>query len=75
MTRQITGITKDAYSYLIDVIPRAVKSESIYQIIGTADIELSDAVILKSYDDGIILDLGARTVTLEAGDFREITVR
>lgn len=75
MTRQILGLKHDAYSYILDRIPRAIKSETIYNESRTADIELSDSVILKIYEDGIILDLGMKKAELEAGDFRMITIR
>lgn len=74
MTRHIVGLTKDAYSYLSDLIPNAIKSESIYEEAGVADIELSDAVIIKSYDNGVILDLGCKRISLEAVDFSTITI-
>lgn len=75
MTRQILGLNKDAYSYIRDRIPRSIKSESIDTVRKIADIELSENVILKIYDNDLILDLGARRVTLEAQDFREIVIR
>lgn len=75
MTRQILGLNKDAYSYIRDQLPRSIKSESIDTVRKIADIELSENVILKIYDNDLILDLGARRVTLEAQDFREIVIR
>ena len=75
MTRQILGLKHDAYGYICDKIPRAIKSETIYNDTRMADIELSDSVIMKVYEDGIILDLGMQKVDLEEDDFRTITVR
>lgn len=75
MTRQILGLKHDAYSYIRDKIPRAIKSETIYNERRTADIELSDSVIIKVYEDGIILDLGMKKVELEVDDFNHIMVR
>lgn len=75
MTRQILGLNKDAYSYIRDRIPRSIKSESIDTVRKIADIELSENVILKIYDNDLILDLGAKRVELEAQDFREIVIR
>ena len=75
MTRQILGLKHDAYSYIRDRIPRAIKSETIYNDTRMADIELSDSVILKVYEDGIMLDLGMKKVDLEEDDFRTITIR
>lgn len=75
MTRQILGLKHDAYSYIRDRIPRAIKSETIYNDTRMADIELSDSVILKVYEDGIILDLGMNKAEIESDDFRMITVR
>ena len=75
MTRQILGLKHDAYSYISDKIPRAIKSETIYNDTRMADIELSDGVIMKVYEDGIILDLGMKKVDLAEDDFRTITIR
>lgn len=75
MTRQILGLKHDAYSYIRDRIPRAIKSETIYNDSRMADIELSDSVIMKVYEDGIILDLGMNKAEIEGDDFRLITVR
>lgn len=74
MTRQILGLKHDAYSYVRDRIPRAIKSETIYNDTRTADIELSDFVIMKVYEDGIILDLGMNKAEVEKRDFRLITI-
>lgn len=75
MTRQILGLKHDAYSYIRDRIPRAIKSETIYNDTRMADIELSDGVIMKVYEDGIILDLGMNKAEIESDDFRQITIR
>ena len=75
MTRQILGLNKDAYYYIHDRIPRAIRSESIDIVGQIIDIELSENVIMKIYDNDLILDLGARRVELEAQDFREIVIR
>ena len=75
MTRQILGLKHDAYSYILDKIPRAIVSETIYNDQDIADIVLSDNVIIKVYEDGLILDLGMKKAELEAGDFRMITIR
>ena len=75
MTRQVLGLKHDAYSYIRDQIPRAIKSETIYNERRTADIELSDGVIIKVYEDGIILDLGMKKAELEADDFNHIIIR
>ena len=75
MTRQILGLKHDAYSYISDRIPRAIKSETIYNDTKSADIELSDNVIMKVYDDGVILDLGMKRVDLEKDEFGTITIR
>lgn len=75
MTRQILGLNKDAYYYIRDYLPRAIKSESIDEVGQMADITLSENAILKIYEDNLIIDLGARRVELEARDFREIVIR
>lgn len=74
MTRHIIALSADAYAEIHDLIPSAIKTEDIDQINMTADIGLSEAVILKSYDNGIHIDLGAKRVFLEAEDFEEIVI-
>lgn len=76
MTRQILGLQKDAYEYLVDALTqRVIKSESIDRVSQLVDLELSDNVIMKIYDTDLMLDLGARKAVLQAGDFREIAIR
>lgn len=75
MTRHIIALSADAYAEIRDLIPSAIKNEDIDQANRTADIELSEAVILKSYDNGIHIDLGAKRVFLEAEDFEYIKIR
>lgn len=75
MTRQISALSADAYAEIRDLIPSAIKTEDIDQINMTADIELSEAVIIKSYDNGIHIDLGAKRVFLDAEDFESIKIR
>lgn len=75
MTRQISALSAEAYAEIRDLIPSAIKTEDIDQTNMTADIELSEAVILKSYDNGIHIDLGAKRVFLDAEDFESIMIR
>ena len=75
MTRQILGLSRDSYSYIKDYIPRAIKSESIDQNYQIVDIELSEPVIMKIYNDDLILDIGAKRVVIESWDFKEIIIR
>ena len=74
MKRQILNLSRGGYEVIRDFIPRAIESESIDQQEETSDIVLSDAVILKSYDNGIHIDLGAKRVFLEAEDFEKIVI-
>lgn len=74
MTRQILGLKHDAYSYILDKIPRAIVSETIYNDEDTANIVLSDNVIMKVYEDGLVLDLGMKKVDLEKDDFRTVMI-
>ncbi len=74
MTRQILTLSQFGYETIRDFIPRAIESESIDQQEHTADITLADAVILKSYDNGIHIDFGAKRVFLEAEDFEKIVI-
>lgn len=75
MTRQILALSADAYAEIRDLIPSAIKTEDIDHTNMTADIELSEAVIIKSYDNGIHIDLGAKRVFLDAEDFESIMIR
>ena len=74
MTRQIIALSADAYAEIRDLIPRAISEEHIDFDNKTVNITLSDAVILKSYDNGIHIDLGAKRVFLEAEDFEKIGI-
>lgn len=74
MTRHIISLSAEAYAEIRDLIPNAIETEDIDQTNMTADIGLSDAVILKSYDNGIHIDLGAKRVFLEAEDFEKIVI-
>ena len=74
MTRLIINLTKDAYEYLRDAIPRSIESETIDQNNKTVTVKLNSAVILKSYDDGIVLDLGMKKIDLVSEDFESIAI-
>lgn len=75
MKRQINSLSADAYAEIRDIIPSAIKREELNYRARTVDIELSEAVIIKSYDNGIHIDLGAKRVFLEAEDFESIIIR
>ena len=75
MTRQISALSADAYAEIRDLIPSAIKQEYIFEKTRTVDVILSDAVIIKSYDNGIHIDLGAKRVFLEPEEFEAITIR
>ena len=75
MTRQIYALSADAYAEIRDLIPSAIEKEDIDQTNRTADIVLSEAVILKSYYNGLQIDLGAKRVFLGAEDFDYIKIR
>ena len=75
MTRQIASLSVDAYAEIRDLIPSAIKKEFIFEETKTVDVILSEAVIIKSYDNGIHIDLGAKRVFLDAEDFESIMIR
>lgn len=75
MTRQIIALQRDAYEYMRDYIPRAIKSESIDEEHQVIDVELSENVIVKVYDNEMNIDLGAKRMTLEAEDFYSFCIR
>ena len=74
MTRQILGLIKADYDFILYRIPRAIKKSTIYNDTERVDIELSDDVIMKIYEDGIILDLGMKKTSIEEGNFNKITI-
>lgn len=75
MTRQIIALSAGAYAEIRDLIPRAISEEHIDYDNKIVDITLSDAVILKSYDNGTHIDLGAKRLFLEAEDFSHIVIK
>lgn len=75
MTRQISSLSANAYAEIRDLIPNAIKQEYIYETTRTVDLILSEAVIIKSYDNGVHIDLGAKRVFLDAEDFESIMIR
>ena len=74
LLRVIKGLSSDAYDEIRNLIPRAIISESIDQKSMTADIELSENVIMKVYDQELTLDLGAKKVMLVPEDFEVIKI-
>lgn len=74
MKRVIKSLSRVSYEIIRDSVPRAIKSESIYEDLQVVDIELSEAVIIKSYDDGIHIDLGAKRVFIDPEDFESIEI-
>ena len=74
MKRQINSLSADAYAEIRDIIPNAIEREELNYRARTVDILLSDAVILKSYDNGIHIDLGAKRVFLDVEDFEKIVI-
>lgn len=74
MTRQILNLCQSAYKEVRDLIPKAIESENINEEYRTADISLSEYVILTSYGDGLVIDLGAKRVFLLAEEFEKIVI-
>ena len=74
MIRQINNLNQYAYSYLSNEVPIAIESESIDQTSKTATVRLSDNAILKSYDDGVIIEVGVHSAWLLEDDFESIAV-
>lgn len=75
MTRVIKSLSHDAYSDIRDNIPNAIKKENIDYYKKTVDILLDDYVIIRSYSNGVILDLGARLISLGLNEFESITIK
>ena len=71
--RILKGISYDAYDMLVyDLTPRFAKCviESEGELL---DVELSQNVIVKCYNDHIRIDLGGKYATLDLEDFVEFT--
>lgn len=75
MTRQLRSVSADAYAEIRDLIPSAIKNEHIYNGMNIADIELSDAAILRVCHNGLVVECGAKWVFLDADEFAEIIIR
>ena len=75
MTRQINALAYETYDDLLSQLPRAIKTEEINQINRTVRIELSDAVILKVYQNELIIDLGGKFFSFKPYEFDSITIR
>ena len=71
MTRQIVGLKLYACAAIHDTIPKAISIESNSQYEGLRDIVLADDVIVKSYDNGISLDLGNKKILVCDEEFYE----
>lgn len=74
MVREILGLDKNVYLSVKELLPRAVKEHKERKS-GIVDLELSDAVILKAYDDQIVLDLGGEFVIIKDRSFEYIEMR
>lgn len=75
MTRHINALAYETYDNLLSQLSRAIKTEEINAINRTVRIELSEAVIMKVYQDEIILDLGGKFFTIKQNEFDSITIR
>lgn len=75
MTRVIHNLKLSTWQSARQLLPRLGKTdyEDVRQ--GICDVILSDAAILKAYDDEIILDLGGEYVIIRSNEFSSITIR
>lgn len=75
MTREIHNLKLSTWRSASQLLPRLGKTDFEDVKHGICDVILSDATILKAYDDEIILDLGGEYVIIRANEFSSITIR
>ena len=74
MSRYITGLEIQLAHDLLKEIPHLGIIE-LYIADGLCSIELDSAVIIKSYDDSITLDVGHKRVILSDKEFEKVVIQ
>lgn len=74
MSRYITGLERKTAHDLMEEIPNlGIINLNIGD--ATCSIELDGAVIIKSYDDALVLDCGGKKVILSDNDFEKVVIQ
>lgn len=74
MSRYITGLDRQLAHDLLKEIPHLGIIE-LHIANGLCSIELDSAVIIKSYDDSIMFDVGYKKVILSDKDFEKVVIQ
>lgn len=74
MSRYITGLDRQLAHDLLKEIPHLGIIE-LHIANGLCSIELNSAVIIKSYDDSIMFDVGYKKVILSDKDFEKVVIQ
>lgn len=74
MTREIFGLDMNVWQSLKQQLPRVAKNTNAH-FNGVIDVELADPVILKCYDDMVMLDLGGEYVSFRNNSFQSIQIK
>lgn len=74
MSRYITGLQRQLAHDLLEEIPHLGIIE-LHIANGLCSIELDSAVIIKSYDDSIVLDLGYKKAILSDKEFEKVVIQ
>lgn len=75
MTRRIIGLSKEVYGTILTKIPRLIKIDDSCETESGFDVSISDAAIMKSYNNSITFDLGCNMISIFPEDFTEIVLR
>lgn len=74
MSRYITGLQRELAHDLLKEIPHLGIIE-LHISEGTCSIELDSAVIIKSYDDALVLILGDKKLILSDKEFEKVVIQ
>lgn len=75
MDKWIKGITADTFHRIMEELGSRGEEEYFYNpMMNVYDLCLSEPVILKAYDDKVILDLGGNKSELMRNEFVTITI-
>ena len=74
MSRYITGLQRELAHDLLQIIPH-LGIENLHISDSLCDIELDDAVIIKSYADAIVLIMGDKKLILSDKEFEKVVIQ
>ena len=75
MARRFKGLRYEVYQLILSELPRCFDEKSYVEDGNDMiHVSLSDSVILKVYDDHLMIDQGGRKVFIKPEDFVEISI-